>query len=90
VIAIVMIVLLFTQVLIKVRAKQAYIDAWNNNEQYQLLNSAVDETTMNMELVNLYHGTSMSQVAYNYLQSAPNISQKMIDFRSYYDKEDII
>jgi len=90
VIAIVMIVLLFTQVLIKVRAKQAYIDAWNNNEQYQLLNSAVDETTMNMELVNLYHGTSMSQVAYNYLQSAPNISQKMIDFGSYYDKEDII
>ena len=85
-----MIVLLFTQVLIKVRAKQAYIDAWNNNEQYQLLNSAVDETTMNMELVNLYHGTSMSQVAYNYLQSAPNISQKMIDFGSYYDKEDII
>jgi len=45
---------------------------------------------MNMELVNLYHGTSMSQVAYNYLQSAPNISQKMIDFGSYYDKEDII
>jgi len=40
--AIVMIVLLFSQVLIKVKAKQAYIDAWNNNEQYQLLNSAVD------------------------------------------------
>jgi len=43
-----------------------------------------------MELVNLYHGTSMSQVAYNYLQSAPNISQKMIDFGSYYDREDMI
>ena len=61
-----------------------YTDLWNNSQKFYTLASTVTSATDNLEVTNMYSGTSTRQNAYNALVATPSITSAYSSFVSYY------